>query len=151
MERNDAQAPPTGALAGARVLLADDDEDLRRWLRAVLDDAGAAVVEAESGAVLLQRLTEAAFDLVVTDVRMSWTTGSRVLAMARAAGYEMPFVIITAHVTEPLRRELAQPGVELLGKPFEADRLVTSARRLLDEARRARERRRRGVDPRFER
>lgn len=150
MERKDAQRPPAGALPGARVLLADDDEDLRRWLRAVLEDAGATVAEAESGAVLLQRLTEAAFDLVVTDVRMSWTTGSRVLAMARAAAYQMPFVVITAHATETLRRELAQPGVELLEKPFEAERLVATARRLLDEARRAGERRGRAAEPRLE-
>ncbi|HCF62187.1 MAG TPA: hypothetical protein DFS52_29875 [Myxococcales bacterium] len=150
MERKDAQRPPAGALPGARVLLADDDEDLRRWLRAVVEDAGATVAEAESGAVLLQRLTEAAFDLVLTDVRMSWTTGSRVLAMARAAGYQMPFVVITAHPTEPLRRELAQPGVELLEKPFEAERLVATARRLLDQARRAGERRGRAAEPRLE-
>lgn len=130
MEGRQAQAP---MLEGVRVLVADDDEETRDWLRLVLGEAGASVSEADSGVALLQRLSREAFDLVVTDVRMSWASGAQVLAMARAAGFRMPFLVVTAYSSEPLRRELRQPGARLLEKPLDPGRVLEAIAALLEE------------------
>jgi DNA-binding NtrC family response regulator len=118
-------------LLGTRVLIADDDEEMRAWLHLVLGDAGASVHEADSGVTMLAALTRLPFDLVISDVRMSWTTGLHALSMARSAGYRMPFLLITAYGNERLREEASRLGAELLEKPLEEEMLLASVRRLL--------------------
>src|SRR3990172_4681276 len=97
-----------------RLLIADDDPDMRSWLREVLEARGARVAEADSGVDLLRVLSdEGPFDLVVSDVRMSWASGVQVLAMVRAAGYEIPFIVITAYADARVRAAVAQLGAVL--------------------------------------
>ena len=108
----------------ARILIAEDDEDLRRVLRTGFEEVGAQVVEAESGLELMRLLTQSdPFDLVVSDVRMSWATGAQVLATARIAGIDTPFIVITGYRDEALRTSHANPDVrrlydEFLGEPL---------------------------------
>lgn len=127
MESREQERP----LAGRMALIADDDEAMRDWLRIVLQEAGASVEEADSGVALLARLASGQYDLVVSDVRMSWASGAQALAMARAAGYRMPFVLVTAYGTERLGSEVRGAGVALLEKPLEAGHLVALAVRLI--------------------
>jgi two-component system response regulator HydG len=114
---------------GRRLLIADDDLEMRSWLREVLGERGALILEADSGAELLRMLAEEGpFDLVITDVRMSWADGVQVLQMARTAGYETPFVVITAFANDRVRAQVAELGAVLLEKPFEVEQLVEKAR-----------------------
>jgi CheY-like chemotaxis protein len=76
---------------GKRVLLAEDDPEMRRLIRQMLEALGAQVCEASSGVALISRLAEAnTFDLVVTDVCMPWVSGAQVVQMARSAGVDVP-------------------------------------------------------------
>jgi CheY-like chemotaxis protein len=116
----------------ARVLVADDNREMRSWLREIFEAQRATVEEAHSGAELARRLMhEGPFDLVVGDVRMSWATGLQVLEMARAAGNAVPFLVITGFADEAVRERARQLGAELMEKPFEAEQLVERARRML--------------------
>jgi CheY-like chemotaxis protein len=116
-----------------RLLIADDDPEMRAWLRAVLDHRGREMVEAESGAELVRALAEQGpFDLVVTDVRMSWASGIQALTMARTAGYQTPFVVITAHADDGVRRSADELGAALLEKPFTIEELLDTAEDLLE-------------------
>ena len=116
-----------------RLLIADDDPEMRSWLRAVLSNRGAAVSEAESGVELVRLLMEEGpFDLVVTDVRMSWATGTQALAMARTAGVETPFVVITAYADDAVRRAAGALGAAVLEKPFGVRELLDVALRVVD-------------------
>ncbi len=119
--------------ARKRILLAEDNTEMRSLVREVLEAQGAHVREASSGVALLSYLAEEAdFDLVVTDVRMPWISGAEVITMARAAGYTVPIVVMTAFADEELRRTLARlPAAYLLEKPFGMNELVTRARQLL--------------------
>ncbi len=119
--------------ARKRVLLADDDLEMREVVRQVLEGAGLEVEEVSSGVMLLSRLADDGdFDLVVTDVRMPWISGEHVMQMARAAGFHMPVLIMTAFADAELQRAVdAIPGATLLEKPFEVDDLVERARRIL--------------------
>jgi DNA-binding NtrC family response regulator len=115
-----------------RLLVADDDAEMRSWLRQVLEPHGASVAEADSGVDLLRLLNEEGpFDLVVSDVRMSWASGIQVLAMVRSAGYETPFIVITAYADERVRCAASQLRAVLIEKPFEIERLVEAADQIL--------------------
>jgi len=118
-----------------RLLVADDDAEMRAWLVAVLLHRGVEVAQAESGAELLRALaTDGPFDLVVTDVRMSWATGIQALAMARTAGYQTPFVVITGHADESVRAAAGELGAVLLVKPFSIEELLETAHLVVDRA-----------------
>jgi CheY-like chemotaxis protein len=116
-----------------RLLIADDDADMRDWLRAVLTVHAAVLREAASGWELLEVLsTDGPFDLVITDVRMPAPSGLHVVTMARAAGLATPFLLITAFPQEQIHRMVhTLVDVHLLGKPFSAEQLRLAVRSLV--------------------
>jgi CheY-like chemotaxis protein len=107
-------------VAGERILIADDDREMRRVLRDMLRSIGAEISEASSGQDLLGCLTNGErFDLVITDLRMPALSGLQVIRMARTAGNEIPFILITAFGDEEVRTALSQvPNAFMLDKPF---------------------------------
>lgn len=121
-------------LAGARILVADDDPELLdgvvRWLRR----EGADVRHAASGDELLDRLAyEGPFDLIVTDVAMPWMSGLQVMHSARTAGISTPIIVMTALRDEGIPAQVATLGhhAAYLRKPFEIAQLESVAERLL--------------------
>jgi len=118
-----------------RLLIADDDAEMRTWLRAVLESQGAELREVESGAELVRALaSDGPFDLVITDVRMSWASGLQALAMVRTAGNRTPFVVITAHADTDVYETADELGVQLLEKPLSPQRLLEAAEAVLARA-----------------
>jgi CheY-like chemotaxis protein len=120
-------------MQGKRFLIVDDDQEMRRWLRASLEPLGIVVDEAESGCETLRRLSEGGpFDLVITDERMPAPNGLEVIARARARGLSMPFVVVTGFSDEDLRLRAAQLAQTIvIDKPFEVRDLIALARALL--------------------
>ena len=121
-----------------RLLLVDDELELRQLLAMVLADAGWGVVEAEDGERALEVLERERFDLVLLDHRMPGLTGSEVYQRLRAAGDDTPVILMTAarNVRE-LARGLGVP--HFLGKPFDVDDLfatIGDVARASDPARR---------------
>ena len=116
-----------------RVLVAEDDLEMRQVVREVLEAAGFEVHEASSGVALLAQLAEDGdFDLVVTDVRLPWISGEHVVRMARRAGFTMPVLIMTAYADETLEARLdGVPDVIVLEKPFDLQELVEAAGRFV--------------------
>ena len=67
----------------ARILIVDDEKSIRRTLGEFLRAAGYEVIEAEDADVALQRLREAEFDVVVTDIILPRVTGVELLRRIR--------------------------------------------------------------------
>ena len=112
----------------ARVLLADDDFELRSLLSGELLQAGYSVTEVGSGTDLLDRLAsdliesnQPQFDLLVSDVRMPGWSGLEVLGGLRRAGLRLPVVLITAFGDPKTHRTAHKLGAVLLDKPFDLD------------------------------
>jgi len=107
-------------MAGERILIADDDREMRRVLRDMLRPTGAEISEAGNGQDLLGHLSHGGpFDLVITDLRMPGPTGLQVVMLVRTAGNEIPFIVITAFGDESVRAALARvPNAFMLDKPF---------------------------------
>lgn len=109
-----------------RVVVADDDEDVRETLARMLACDGFEVWTAGDGATLARMLDDTwrngrAPDLLLLDQRMPCFTGLDVLADLRARGFTSPAILITAFSElSPRARAL---GADLIEKPFEPDAL----------------------------
>lgn len=131
---DDEPTNPEERALRARVLVVDDDEGLRTLIIARLRREGFEVIEARSGFEALEALTivsrnpnEQQLDLLVMDVRMPGATGLEIARMLRAAGWEVPVVLITAFPDRELLVESAQLGLTVLAKPFALERLSSAA------------------------
>ena len=117
---------------GWKILIADDDEEMRAWIRLALRQINPVVTEVGTGQDLLDQLANGGFDAVVTDVRMPGPDGLRVVAMVRTAGLATPILVITAFPEPSVQRTVARlPSTTLLAKPFEAGALRAALIELL--------------------
>jgi CheY-like chemotaxis protein len=128
-------------LCGAHVLVVDDDADFVSYVRSVFAHAGCACVDvAYGGLPALEHIADdGPYDLVVTDVRMPGPSGTQLAAMARTAGYEVPFLVVTAFPDGAVYR-VAQTldHTEVLGKPFAPPQALEMARTLIRSGRASR-------------
>jgi CheY-like chemotaxis protein len=110
-----------------RLLLAEDDRDLRDVLREVLEATGASVVTVADGKTALDALLGGgSFDLAILDVGMPRMSGLDVLRAAARSGEldRVPVVLITGFGDEELRDEaLALGALEVMNKPLDAQDL----------------------------
>jgi two-component system response regulator GlrR len=113
---------------GARILVVEDQEDVRRMLVTALEIDGHHVEEAANARDALNRLQETRYDLVLSDYAMPGGTGTWMLNEAERRGLLDGTValIVTAH---PDVRELAD--VEVISKPIDLDRFLEQVRRIL--------------------
>ena len=87
--------------AGGRVLLVDDQPELRRLFRRSLHRAGFVVVEAWNGRVALQLAQQVLFDVVISDVRMPDMSGIDLLLALHEQDPDLP-VVLTSGSPDPL-------------------------------------------------
>jgi PAS domain S-box-containing protein len=107
-----------GAAAGARVLVVDDDDDVRAFLAESLEGLGCTVVSAASGAEGLQAMGEWRPDLTLMDYAMPGMNGADAARAARLIHPGLPIVFVTGYA-ESERLESALGGeVPVLRKPF---------------------------------
>jgi PAS domain S-box-containing protein len=128
----DRQAEPPRARDGARVLVVDDDPDVRRFIVDFLQDSGYGVAEAADGPSGLRALVdEGPFDLVLLDFAMPGMTGSEVARSLRANRPAQPILMMTGYLEhEAVLSELgAQP---MLQKPFDPSELLFRVAALIE-------------------
>ncbi len=123
-----------------RVLIAEDDHDIRVGLRQLLECSGYVVDSVSTGADLLGYLSswilsdssrrEPPADIIVTDVRMPGFNGLNIVEGLRANGFQQPVVVMTAFGDEAMRERVARMGrAALIDKPFDPamlERLLAS-------------------------
>jgi two-component system response regulator GlrR len=115
-----------------RLLLVDDDTSLLRLLTLRLEANGFRVATATSGEGALEAMAEARPELVITDLRMEGMDGMALFRLLRERHPGLPVLILTAHGSIPEAVEATREGVfGFLGKPFDADELLTEIRRAL--------------------
>lgn len=117
-----------------RILIAEDNTQMREFLLEVLEDAGYHPIAAADGRAALahlERETEL-LDLVITDVRMPSLQGDELLAVVRERRPEVPVIVITAFGTIEQAVELVKRGAfQYLTKPFETDDLRSTVEQAL--------------------
>lgn len=116
----------------ARILLAEDDDNMRSFLVAALQRAGHSVEAARDGAEAVGVLAKRSFDLLVADVVMPGIDG---VELARRASRDHPglkVMFITGFAAVALRgRSGVQGRARVLSKPFHLKDLVREVDQLL--------------------
>ncbi len=136
-----ATTPAT--IRGPRILVAEDDADLRSLVALALTQNGFRVVEAQDGDALIDLLANSVlsederdrFDLVVSDIRMPGYTAIEALVGMRPMLARTPVVLLTAFGDDTLHERALRLGASVvLDKPFELQELLSTVRRVLESA-----------------
>jgi signal transduction histidine kinase/CheY-like chemotaxis protein len=125
-ERPDAISD-SAALAGANVLVVDDNADMRQYISRLLAGAGASVREAGDGNAALELIEASVPNVILSDVMMPGLDGLGLLAALRADEQRrsIPFILLSARAGEESRiGGLAAGADDYLVKPFAAKELI---------------------------
>ena len=115
-----------------RILVIDDDKNVRRSVEAVIEDAGYQVKAAENAIQAMERLRAETFDLLVVDIRIGEISGLQLVEKLRTEGYQMPVLFISGHASLTEAVEAIRMGAaDFLEKPFEPERLLLAVARVL--------------------
>jgi two-component system, OmpR family, response regulator len=122
-------------MSAERLLLVDDEDNLRSMLQAALRYNGFEVVAVATGRAALASVGEQQPDLVVLDVMLPDLDGFDVCRRLRADGWTTPVLFLTGRDgTEDKVRGLTCGGDDYLVKPFSTDELVARVHALLRRA-----------------
>lgn len=128
-------AADAGPLAGYKVLVVDDEEDVRTFLLTVLADAGAALCEAASGEEAIRVAVAESPDLITLDLSMPGMGGVQAYVALRdhpGTGH-IPVCVVTGHpeFRAVIYERPVRPPEGYLDKPVEPEQLVATVRRIL--------------------
>jgi DNA-binding NtrC family response regulator len=124
-----------------RILIVEDDADMRELLEEILSEAGFEVVLAANGRFALRHIEDGQeqIDLVVTDVQMPEMKGDELLTKVREARKETPVIVITAFGSVENAVEMVKRGAfSYLTKPFATKDLLGIVRAALKQSEAAR-------------
>ncbi len=125
------------ALAGRRVLLAEDGPDNQRLLSHFLQAAGASVTLAGNGAEALEALRNVTlpFDCIVMDIQMPIMDGMEATRRIRAAGHRTPILALTANTLVENMHHCLEAGCDgYANKPLARDKFIGHIRGMIDRS-----------------
>lgn len=118
-----------------KILLAEDDNDMRRFLEKALDNAGYQVVAFDNGASAYDRLREEPFQLLLTDIVMPEMDGIELARRATEIDPDLKVMFITGFAAVALNPESNAPkDAKVLSKPFHLRDLVNEVEKMLAAA-----------------
>src|ERR1700686_3942765 len=115
-----------------KILLAEDDNDMRRFLVKALETAGFQVSPHDNGLSAYQRLREEPFEMLLTDIVMPEMDGIELARLASELDPEIKIMFITGFAAVTLNTNSRAPkNARVLSKPFHLKDLVREIDRLL--------------------
>ena len=125
-----------------RILVIDDESEIRRSVRMILEYEGYDVLEASSGPDGVALAEKESPDLIFLDVKMPGMDGLEALQRIRTANDSVPVVIISGHGTVSTAVEATKAGAfDFIEKPLASERVLLTIRNALDQTRLADENR----------
>jgi CheY-like chemotaxis protein len=121
-------------LGNARILVADDEVNLRTTIHDILRKYHVTVTTAANGAEAIAKIEVEDFDLVLSDIKMPDKTGYDVFAAARKKNNPPPVILMTGFGYDPNHSivRASQEGLQaVLFKPFKVEQLLTEVRKAL--------------------
>ena len=118
-----------------RILLAEDDNDMRRFLVKALERAGYQVIDFDNGASAYERLREEPFTLLLTDIVMPEMDGIELARRATELDPDLKVMFITGFAAVALNPDSNAPkDAKILSKPFHLRDLVNEVEKMLAAA-----------------
>jgi DNA-binding NtrC family response regulator len=108
-----------------RVLVVDDEEEIRKILRNILEKEGFEVITAPDGQQAMKKICFDTPDAVLLDVRMPGLNGMDVLKKIKALDDNLPVVLVTAYADTHQAVEAMKEGAyDYLAKPFDNNEVI---------------------------
>ena len=121
-------------MTNGRILVVDDEPQLRRVLRSTLSALGFIVADAESGEAALERVREEKFDLILLDINMPGLSGLETCRAIRAKS-EVSILMLTVRGRTEDKIEALDSGADgYVTKPFDVNELLARIRAALRRA-----------------
>ncbi len=131
-----AKVEASEPLAGRKILVVDDEEDVRTFLITVFEDAGAEVISASSGDEGIAMALEHHPDLISLDLSMPGKDGVETFVELRKTKgtEEIPVCVVTGHpeFRQVIYGRAVPPPEGYLGKPVDEDKLVAYAHHIIE-------------------
>jgi DNA-binding response OmpR family regulator len=109
-----------------KILITDDSNVNRSYLRSILEDKDFEVLDASSGHEALDIVVNSAPDAMILDLMMPGIGGLDILKMIRAKGYKFPIIIFTSDYKEETKKSCLDAGAnEVLYKPTKPHHLLS--------------------------
>lgn len=116
----------------AKILLAEDDEDMRKFLERALEKAGHDVTSFGEGMSAFECVKEVSFDLLLTDIVMPEMDGIELARRAADLDPELKIMFITGFAAVALNPDNEAPkDAKILSKPFHLRELVQEVDRMM--------------------
>jgi type II secretory ATPase GspE/PulE/Tfp pilus assembly ATPase PilB-like protein/DNA-binding response OmpR family regulator len=118
----------------ARILVVEDDMDMRTLICRYLENIGFAVTLAEDGIDALLQLGKGGYNLIISDVNMPELDGFRLLEMKNQKGIETPVIFLTSRSSpEDERRGFELGASDYLTKPIQKEKLLTRVKNVIEK------------------
>jgi two-component system cell cycle response regulator CpdR len=115
-----------------KILLAEDDNDMRRFLVKALENAGFEVSSFDNGLSAYQRLREEPFEMLLTDIVMPEMDGIELARRASELDPDIKIMFITGFAAVALNSDSAAPkNAKVLSKPVHLRELVSEVNKML--------------------
>ena len=125
-----------------KILIAEDDKELRQLFQHVLTKNGYAVTGVSNGEEAIQAMVESYYDLIISDIMMPKMDGYEMVRMLRQSGTTIPVMMITAKdAFDDMRLGFLSGSDDYMVKPVNINEMVLRVGALLRRAQMANERR----------
>jgi two-component system response regulator PilR (NtrC family) len=116
----------------SRILVVDDEESMREFLRILLEKEGHKVTTAGDGAAAVSLATSQDLDLIISDIKMPRLDGVGLLAELRQHSLEIPVIMVTAYASSDSAIQAMKHGAfDYITKPFKVDEIRLVVQRAL--------------------
>ncbi len=122
-------------LQGKRVLIADDEPNIRKTIHDILVKLGCDATVCKDGYEAISLVEQKAFDLIISDIKMPHRNGYEIFAAAKRQNERLPVILMTGFGYDPHHSivRASQEGLSsVLFKPFKVDQLLTDVRKALN-------------------
>ena len=128
----------SGRPCEGRVLIMDDEPDVRKVARLTLEKAGYEVMEAEDGEKAIAEINRGEnplmMDVIICDIRMPKVNGVEAINYFKSQYPHVPLIVLTGHPDVDMATTFLKQGVvDYLVKPVEADKLRGSVAKAMEQ------------------
>ena len=121
----------SGKPCNGRVLIMDDEADVRKVVRLTLEKAGYEVMEAEDGEKAIEEIQRGEnpilMDTIICDIRMPKINGVEAIEYFQTQYPRVPLIVMTGHPDVQMATSFLNGGVmDYLVKPVESEKLIAS-------------------------
>ncbi len=121
-------------MAKTRLLIVDDEDDLRELLSQVLSNSGYEIQTASDGAQALSVLKSATFDVVLLDIQMPKVDGIQVLKHLKSHKPQTKTIVLTGYADLRNAMEAREFGAkDFISKPYKLEDVLSTIERVLKE------------------